>query len=105
MDAPGSMVARLFDRASGERVPIQPQPGLNEEPFIWNWDSPLLISPELLFAAGLISAASLANHPLGQSPLIVVGRRLAGKLDDTGLQQQIRHNYRALTQAWLARKS
>lgn len=29
---------------------------------------------------------------------------LAGKLDDAGLQQQIRHNYRALTLAWLARK-
>lgn len=29
---------------------------------------------------------------------------LAGKLDDAGLQQQIRANYRALTQAWLSRK-
>ena len=44
-----------FDRASGERVPIQPQPGVDEEPYVWNWDAPLLISPHdnktLYFAA------------------------------------------------------
>lgn len=34
-----------FDRASGERVPIQPQPGPGEDPYVWNWDAPLLISP------------------------------------------------------------
>ena len=34
-----------FDRQSGERVPIQPQPGPGEEPYVWNWDAPLLISP------------------------------------------------------------
>jgi len=34
-----------FDKKSGERVFIQPQPGKGEEPLRWNWDSPLIISP------------------------------------------------------------
>ena len=47
-----------FDRASGERVPIQPQPGAGEDPYVWNWDAPLLISPHdnktLYFAANKV---------------------------------------------------
>ena len=34
-----------FDKRSGERVDIQPQPGKDEPPLKWNWDSPLIISP------------------------------------------------------------
>ncbi len=34
-----------FDRATGEKVMIQPQPGPDEDPQRWNWDSPLIISP------------------------------------------------------------
>jgi len=34
-----------FDRASGELVDIQPQPGAGEPALRWNWDSPLIISP------------------------------------------------------------
>ncbi len=34
-----------FDRKSGERISIQPQPGEGDEPLRWNWNSPLLISP------------------------------------------------------------
>ena len=34
-----------FDKKSGERITIQPQPGEKEEPLRWNWNSPLLISP------------------------------------------------------------
>ncbi len=34
-----------YDRKSGEQMGIQPQPGLNEPPLRWNWDSPLIISP------------------------------------------------------------
>jgi len=44
-----------FDKRSGERVDIQPQPGKDEPPLKWNWDSPLIISPHsptrLYFAA------------------------------------------------------
>ena len=47
-----------FDRRSGERVYIQPQPGKDEAPLRWNWDSPLIISPHshtrLYFAANKI---------------------------------------------------
>lgn len=34
-----------FDKKSGERITIQPQPGAKDEPLRWNWNSPLLISP------------------------------------------------------------
>ncbi len=34
-----------FDRASGELVDIQPQPGAGEPALRWNWDSPLIVSP------------------------------------------------------------
>ena len=38
-------VLTRYDRRTGERQGIQPQPGPDEEPNRWNWDSPLLISP------------------------------------------------------------
>ena len=44
-----------FDRRTGEQVQIQPQPAPGEEPFKWNWDAPLMLSPHngkrLYFAA------------------------------------------------------
>jgi photosystem II stability/assembly factor-like uncharacterized protein len=44
-----------FDKRTGERIGIQPQPGRGEEPYRWNWDSPFIISPHsrtrLYFAA------------------------------------------------------
>ncbi len=47
-----------FDKKSGEELSIQPQPGKDEEPYRWNWDSPLLISPHnhktIFFAANIL---------------------------------------------------
>ncbi|MCI0694559.1 glycosyl hydrolase [candidate division KSB1 bacterium] len=47
-----------FDKKSGERILIQPQPGKGEEALRWNWDSALIISPHshtrLYFAANKI---------------------------------------------------
>jgi photosystem II stability/assembly factor-like uncharacterized protein len=47
-----------YDRRTGEKVGIQPQPGKGEPPLRWNWDSPLLISPHshtrLYFAANKV---------------------------------------------------
>ena len=44
-----------YDRKTGERVEIQPQPAPGEAPYRWNWDAPLMISPHngrrLYFAA------------------------------------------------------
>jgi photosystem II stability/assembly factor-like uncharacterized protein len=44
-----------YDRKSGEIMGIKPQEAKGEEPYRWNWDSPLLISPHsptrLYFAA------------------------------------------------------
>ncbi|MEM1205666.1 MAG: glycosyl hydrolase [Acidobacteriota bacterium] len=34
-----------FDRKSGERIDIQPQPGAGEAPLVWNWDAALHLSP------------------------------------------------------------
>ena len=36
-----------FDKRTGERIGIQPQPGRGEDPYRWNWDSPFIISPHL----------------------------------------------------------
>jgi photosystem II stability/assembly factor-like uncharacterized protein len=47
-----------YDKKSGERVAIQPQPGEDEDAYRWNWDAPLLISPHdnerLYFAANKV---------------------------------------------------
>jgi len=47
-----------YDRQSGERLPIQPQPGKDEPAYRWNWDAPLIISPHahnrLYFAANIL---------------------------------------------------
>ncbi len=34
-----------YDKRSGERVGIKPQPEIGEDPPRWNWDTPLIISP------------------------------------------------------------
>jgi photosystem II stability/assembly factor-like uncharacterized protein len=48
-------VLARFDRRTGEKIEIQPQPGPGEDPLRFNWDSPLLLSPHsrtrLYFAA------------------------------------------------------
>jgi photosystem II stability/assembly factor-like uncharacterized protein len=47
-----------FDRRSGERVDIKPREKPGEEPYRWNWDSPLILSPHdhhrLYFAANIL---------------------------------------------------
>ncbi len=44
-----------YDKKSGEVISIKPQEGKGEEPYKWNWDTPLIISPHkhtrLYFAA------------------------------------------------------
>ncbi|MFC2111446.1 glycosyl hydrolase [Bacteroidota bacterium] len=47
-----------YDKKSGEKISIKPQPREDEKPHRWNWDSPLLISPHsnkrLYFAANVL---------------------------------------------------
>lgn len=47
-----------FDKQSGQRISIKPQPGEDEEPYRFHWNAPLLISPHnnerLYFAANMI---------------------------------------------------
>lgn len=51
-------VLARYDRKTGERVQIQPQPGVNQPPLRWNWDSPLAVSAKhpqrLYFAANIL---------------------------------------------------
>lgn len=51
-------VLARFDRRTGQRVSLQPQPGKGEPPLRWNWDSPLVLSPHshtrLYFAANKV---------------------------------------------------
>ena len=34
-----------YDKRTGQRIDIQPQPGLNDDPLRWHWDAPLVLSP------------------------------------------------------------
>jgi photosystem II stability/assembly factor-like uncharacterized protein len=47
-----------YDKASGEKVPIQPLPGKGEDAYRWNWDAPLFVSPHdhktIYFAANKV---------------------------------------------------
>jgi len=47
-----------YDKASGQTVPIQPQPSKDEPAYRWNWDAPLIVSPHkatrLYFAANKV---------------------------------------------------
>ncbi len=51
-----------YDKASGEKIAIQPLVGKGEPAFRWNWDAPLLISPHdhntLYFAANKVFKSS-----------------------------------------------
>jgi photosystem II stability/assembly factor-like uncharacterized protein len=43
-----------LDRVTGESIPIRPQPAPGEQPYRWNWDTPLVMSPHdprVLYAA------------------------------------------------------
>ena len=43
-----------YDKRTGQRLDIQPQPAIDDEPLRWHWDSPLLIShynPQRLYFA------------------------------------------------------
>ncbi len=47
-----------FNLATGERVSIRPEPAPGDEPLVWHWDAPLIISPHassrLYFAANRV---------------------------------------------------
>ena len=47
-----------FDKQSGERIGIRPEPRMGEDTYKWNWDAPLIISPHsparLYFAANKV---------------------------------------------------
>jgi len=78
-----------FDRVSGERLSITPQPGAGENAYKWNWNSPLIISPhdhrrlyygaERLFrsddrGASWVAVSGDLSRQLDRNQLEVMGR-------------------------------
>lgn len=62
-----------YDKKSGEVISIKPQEGKGEEPYRWNWDTPLIISPHkhtrLYFAANkLFKSEDRGNSWVAISP-------------------------------------
>ena len=62
-----------MDRRTGEQLYIQPQPGKDEPPLRWNWDSPILVSPHqhtrIYFAANrLFRSDDRGDHWTAVSP-------------------------------------
>ncbi len=74
-----------FDRKSGEVLDIKPQEKPGEEPYVWNWDSPFVISPHsptrLYFACDRV----LRSDDRGDS-WTVISEDMTRKLDRNTLE-------------------
>ena len=74
-----------FDKQTGQKVSIQPQPGKNEAAYRWNWDAPLLISPHkperLYFCANKV----FRSEDRGNS-WTVISDDLSKNIDRNGLK-------------------
>ena len=74
-----------FDRRSGERIDIKPREAPGEEPYRWNWDSPLILSPHdhrrLYFAANKL----FRSDDRGES-WTVISDDLTRRLDRNALE-------------------
>ena len=68
-----------FDRKSGEAVFIRPQPGRGEDGLKWNWDSPLIISPN----RKIFEARKRETAALGAGEKLVLGHPLAATIGDS----------------------
>ncbi len=74
-----------YDKKSGEVISIKPQEGSGEEPYRWNWDSPLIISPHshtrLYFAANKL----FKSDDRGNS-WVAISDDLTGQIDRNKLE-------------------
>jgi photosystem II stability/assembly factor-like uncharacterized protein len=74
-----------FDKRTGERMGIQPQPGRGEEPLRWNWDSPFIISPHLHTRLYFAADKLFRSDDRGDSWQVISGQLSRG-LDRDKLQ-------------------
>ncbi|MCH8227698.1 MAG: glycosyl hydrolase, partial [Proteobacteria bacterium] len=74
-----------FDRVTGERLSITPQPGADENAYKWNWNSPLIISPHNHKRLYYGSERLFRSDDRGESWLAVSGD-LSRKIDRNKLE-------------------
>jgi photosystem II stability/assembly factor-like uncharacterized protein len=63
-----------FDKRTGERIGIQPQPGRNDDPPRWNWDTPFIISPHLRTRLYMASDKLYRSDDRGDSWTVISGQ-------------------------------
>jgi photosystem II stability/assembly factor-like uncharacterized protein len=63
-----------FDKRTGERIGIQPQPGRDEDPPRWNWDTPFIISPHLHTRLYMASDRLYRSDDRGDSWTVISGQ-------------------------------
>jgi photosystem II stability/assembly factor-like uncharacterized protein len=69
-----------FDKRTGERIGIQPQPGRGEDPPRWNWDTPFIISPHLHTRLYMASDKLYRSDDRGDTWTVISGQ-LSRELD------------------------
>ena len=69
-----------FDKRTGERIGIQPQPGPKDDPPRWNWDTPFIISPHLHTRLYMASDKLYRSDDRGDSWTVISGQ-LSRNLD------------------------
>ncbi|HEY2963927.1 MAG TPA: hypothetical protein VGJ37_16020 [Pyrinomonadaceae bacterium] len=63
-----------FDKRTGERIGIQPQPGRTDDPMRWNWDTPFIISPHLHTRIYMASDKLFRSDDRGDSWQVISGQ-------------------------------
>jgi photosystem II stability/assembly factor-like uncharacterized protein len=63
-----------FDKRTGERIGIQPQPGREDDPPRWNWDTPFIISPHLHTRLYIASDRLYRSDDRGDTWTVVSGQ-------------------------------
>ena len=74
-----------FDKRTGERIGIQPQPGRDEDPPRWNWDTPFIISPHSHTRLYIASDKLYRSDDRGDTWTVISGQ-LSRALDRDKLQ-------------------
>ena len=69
-----------FDKRTGERIGIQPQPGPKDDPPRWNWDTPFIVSPHLHTRLYMASDKLYRSDDRGDSWTVISGQ-LSRNLD------------------------
>ncbi|HET6975510.1 MAG TPA: hypothetical protein VFI24_04255 [Pyrinomonadaceae bacterium] len=63
-----------FDKRTGERIGIQPQPGREDDPPRWNWDTPFIISPHLHTRLYIASDRLYRSDDRGDTWVVISGQ-------------------------------